>query len=132
MTGRHSARPVRLALAAWWAPALVIGAAATWASHPMLITEAIAAPKPVAAATPRLVTIDGFAFKPSTITVKAGESIEWRNDDPVPHTATSKAAGLDSGSIAAGGTYRFTAKKKGRFDYICTFHPVMKGEIVVE
>ena len=132
MTGRHPAGPARLARAAWWGPALVIAVVAASASHPTFVEDAIAAPKAVAAAKPRLVTIDGFAFKPPTITVKQGESIEWRNDDPVPHTATSNAAGLDSGSIAAGGTYRFTAKKKGRFDYICTFHPIMKGEIVVE
>jgi plastocyanin len=79
-----------------------------------------------------VVTIDGFAFKPPVVTVKPGEAIEWRNNDPVPHTATSQAAGFDSGSIAAGATYRWVAKKKGRFDYICTFHPIMKGVLVVE
>jgi plastocyanin len=78
------------------------------------------------------VTIDGFAFKPPSITVKQGDTVEWRNTDPVPHTATAKDAGLDSKDIAAGASYRFIAKKKGRFDYICTFHPIMKGELVVE
>jgi plastocyanin len=78
------------------------------------------------------VTIDGFAFKPPTITVKQGDTIEWRNSDPVPHTATAKDAGLDSGEIPANGRYRFTAKKKGRFAYLCTLHPIMKGELVVE
>ena len=80
----------------------------------------------------QVVTIDGFAFKPPVVTVKAGDTIEWRNDDPVPHTATSKQAGFDSGSIAAGATWRYVAKKKGRFAYACKFHPIMKGEIVVE
>ena len=85
-----------------------------------------------AAATVHTVTIDGFAFKPSTIVVKQGDTVEWKNTDPVPHTATAKDAGLDSGAIAAGGSYRFVAKKKGRFAYDCTFHPIMKGELVVE
>jgi plastocyanin len=66
------------------------------------------------------------------ITVKAGDVVEWRNSDPLPHTATATQAGLDSGDIAAGGTFRFTAKKKGRFDYLCTLHPTMKGTLVVE
>jgi len=78
------------------------------------------------------VTIDGFAFKPPSLTVKQGDTVEWRNTDPVPHTATAKDAGLDSGSIAAGATYRFTAHKKGRFAYICSFHPTMKGDLTVE
>lgn len=78
------------------------------------------------------VTIDGFAFKPDIVTVKAGATIVWRNTDPVPHTATAKEAGLDSGAIPANGSYRFVAKKKGRFTYICTLHPVMRGTLVVD
>jgi plastocyanin len=86
----------------------------------------------VAGPVAHLVTIDGFAFHPPILTVKQGETVEWRNTDPVPHTATGKEGGLDSGDISANGTYRFTAKKKGRFAYICTLHPIMKGELIVE
>lgn len=85
-----------------------------------------------AGATVHTVQIDGFAFKPSTLTVKQGDTVVWHNDDPVPHTVTSKSGGFDSGSIAAGATYRLVPKKKGRFDYSCTFHPIMKGVLVVE
>ena len=85
-----------------------------------------------AAATVHAVTIDGFAFKPATIVVKEGDTVDWHNADPVPHTVTAKDAGLDSGEIDPNVHYRFTAKKKGRFAYICTLHPIMKGELVVE
>ena len=78
------------------------------------------------------VTIDGFEFRPPVVTVRQGDAIVWRNSDPLPHTATGKTGSFDSGSIAAGGTFRFTAAKKGRFDYICTLHPTMKGVLVVE
>lgn len=78
------------------------------------------------------VTIDGFAFHPPVVTVRQGEIVQWRNTDPVPHTATAKDAGLDSHDIAANATFRFTARKRGRFPYLCTLHPVMKGELVVE
>jgi len=98
-------------------------------SGPVFISTAHAA---TALATPHVVKIDSFAFKPAVITVKAGDAIEWQNDDPVPHTATSTSGGFDSGSIAAGAKWRYVAKKKGRFAYDCTFHPIMKGEIVVE
>jgi len=85
-----------------------------------------------AGGTVHTVTIDGFGFKPPSLTVKQGDTVEWSNTDPVPHTATANDASFDSGSIAAGASYRFTAKKKGHFDYICTFHPTMKGQLVVE
>jgi plastocyanin len=78
------------------------------------------------------VTIDGFQFEPPVAMVKRGDIVEWRNADPVPHTATAKDAGLDSGVIAAGSAFRFTAQRKGRYDYVCTLHPTMKGTLVVE
>ena len=77
------------------------------------------------------VTIDGFEFHPPQITVGKGDVVVWVNKDPVPHTATAKGAALDSGSIAASGSFRFTATREGRFDYVCTLHPTMKGVLVV-
>ncbi|HEX7328799.1 MAG TPA: cupredoxin family copper-binding protein, partial [Casimicrobiaceae bacterium] len=76
------------------------------------------------------VVIDGFAFKPAVLTVDRGDTIVWKNNDPVPHTATAKGV-FDSGSIPAGGSWKYVATKRGRFDYICTFHTIMKGTLVV-
>lgn len=91
------------------------------------VRHARAAP---AAATMHTVTIDGFAFQPPEVTVDLGDNIRWRNHDPVPHTVTATGA-FDSGAIAAGGTWSYTATRRGRFDYICSFHPTMKGSLVV-
>ena len=77
------------------------------------------------------VTIDGFEFHPPEVTVGKGDVVVWVNKDPVPHTATAKGAALDSGSIAASGSFRFTATREGRFDYVCTLHPTMKGVLLV-
>ena len=79
-----------------------------------------------------MVTIEGFEFRPPLVTVKLGDAVVWRNADLVPHTVSAKDAALDSPPIANGGTFRFTAKRKGRFDYICTLHPTMKATLVVE
>jgi len=44
------------------------------------------------------VTVDGTAFKPATLTIKAGDSVVWVNKDIVSHTATSTAPKVfDSG-----------------------------------
>jgi plastocyanin len=38
------------------------------------------------------ITIRDFSFSPSTLTVKAGTTVEWLNDGPSSHTTTSDAA----------------------------------------
>jgi plastocyanin len=103
--------PLRRALAAAAAALLVGSVAAAPAEH--------------------MVTIDGFEFHPSTIAINKGDVVVWHNNDPVPHTATAKDAGLDSGEVAASTSFRFTAARAGRFEYICTLHPTMKGVLIV-
>jgi plastocyanin len=84
-----------------------------------------------AAPATHTVEIDAFEFKPATLSVRRGDIVRWHNADPVPHTATAKGV-FDSGSIAAGATWQYTAAKRGRFDYVCAFHPTMKATLVVE
>ena len=84
-----------------------------------------------ATAATHSVTIDALEFKPPTLTVRRGDVVVWHNNDPIPHTVTSKGS-FDSGAIAAAATWKYTAAKQGRFDYLCTFHPTMKGVLIVE
>ena len=78
------------------------------ASGTALTPIAVAAPP-----TTHTVTIDGSRFDPSTLAVKAGDTVVWVNKDPFPHTSTSKAGGFDSQTIAAGKSWTLTAAKKG-------------------
>jgi plastocyanin len=78
------------------------------------------------------VTIDATAFGPADVTVKAGDTVVWVNKDPYPHTATSKSGGFDSDDIKSGKSWKFVAKKKGDFSYICSIHPTMKGTLHVK
>ncbi len=94
------------------------------------IVAALALPGIAAAAT-HTVTIDGMNYQPASLTVKPGDKVVWRNKDIVPHTATAKGK-FDSRQIAAGQSWSWSARDKGRFDYICTYHPGMKGAVVVE
>lgn len=79
----------------------------------------------------RQVSIEGMRFQPESITVQAGESVNWTNRDMFPHTATSPSAGFDSGQIDADGSWKLTASKKGDFAYTCALHPTMKGTLRV-
>jgi plastocyanin len=80
------------------------------------------------------VVIDGMRFIPQTLEVKPGDTVVWRNKDPFPHTATATATGggPDSPAIAAGASWKFTAKKRGSFPYLCTLHRTMTGTLVVK
>ena len=94
----------------------------------------VAAPAVTAGAgSPRTheVVIQGLLYVPETLTVRPGDVVVWVNKDPFPHTVTAAGA-FDSGAIAAGKSWRFTAKKAGTYPYLCTLHTTMKGTLRVE
>jgi plastocyanin len=79
------------------------------------------------------VTIQGFAFHPSSLTVKAGTKVTFTNEDSTTHTATSQGdSTIDSGNLAQGQTYTVTLSKAGTYNYICTIHQYMQGSITVQ
>ena len=77
------------------------------------------------------VKVDSTRFQPSDLTVNAGDTIMWLNNDLFPHTATSQGR-FDSGSIAPDRSWRYTVTERGVIDYVCTFHPTMTGTLRVE
>jgi len=88
---------------------------------------------PTALHAVKVVTINQFRYDPPEVTVRQGDVVEWKNLDIVPHTATSvDGKSFDSGSIATGGSWRFTTVRKGTYEYLCTFHPNMKATLVVK
>lgn len=80
------------------------------------------------------VTIQNFAFTPSSITVKKGTKVTWTNKDNVTHTVNEtdgQSGGPNSGDIAPGASYSFTFSTVGTFNYHCAIHPSMLGKVVV-
>jgi plastocyanin len=100
----------------------------------MLLDVRADAPLPKAArpGTSTDVAIEAFAFKPATVTVKAGQEVIWKNHDPAEHSVTQVGGGFDSGTMAAGATFGTTFDQPGEYRYICALHPGMKGRVVVE
>jgi plastocyanin len=97
----------------------------------LLSVTGSAAPSAAAAAKPvtHTVTIDGTRFQPESLAVKPGDTVVWVNKDPFPHTVTSKDGGFDSREIQPGASWKYKARTKGEFTYICTLHPTMKGTL---
>jgi plastocyanin len=77
------------------------------------------------------VTIDDFTYRPSTLTVTAGQTVRFLNDDQEAHTITSTSGIFDSAGVDTHGTWTYTFKKPGRYTYYCELHPYMKGTIIV-
>lgn len=77
------------------------------------------------------VSIDNFAFVPSTVTIAIGDAVRWTNLDATAHTTTAIGGEWDSGALGLNGTFVFTFTTEGTFDYICTIHPIMTGSVVV-
>jgi plastocyanin len=79
------------------------------------------------------VSMEGIAFEPAEVTVSAGDTVTWTNNDSVGHdvTADSFSSG-DPGAMGGGDTFEHTFEEAGTFDYVCTVHPGMEGSVVVE
>jgi plastocyanin len=78
----------------------------------------------------RTIDISNSTFQPATITVNAGDTIVWTNRDSLPHSI--KGQSFSSSPLPPNGTYQLTLAKPGTFDYNCSLHPNMKGQIIVQ
>jgi plastocyanin len=76
------------------------------------------------------ILIQGFRFQPADLTVSLGDTVEFTNGDIVPHNAVAHGR-FDSGKLPRGASWKFLAKEKGTFQYVCTLHPNMKGKLIV-
>ena len=77
-------------------------------------------------------------FDPPKLTVSKGTTVTWKNGDSTMHTVTSGSAQggesgtvFDSSYLTGGKTFQHTFSDAGTFDYYCTLHPYMKGQVVV-
>ena len=77
------------------------------------------------------VKIDNFTFAPQKLTVKAGTTATWINEDDIPHTVVSTGH-FRSKPLDTGDKFTFTFTTPGTYEYFCSLHPHMTGTIVVE
>jgi plastocyanin len=79
------------------------------------------------------VAMRDIQFSPKTTTVKVGQEVTWTNDDSVDHNVTSTSGErISSGDFGQGGTFSFTPTRAGTIAYVCTIHPGMTGQLVVQ
>jgi plastocyanin len=83
------------------------------------------------------VSMKDIAFDPKDVTVPAGGTVKWTNDEAVPHDVTkTEGPGADfssgSGNMQEGDTFEQKFDDAGEISYECTVHPGMTGTVKVE
>jgi plastocyanin len=107
---------------------LVTGRGAFAAALLLALASAMSA---AARAADMEVKIDNFTFGPQKLTVKAGTTVTWINEDDIPHTVVSTGH-FRSKALDTDDKYSYTFTTPGTFEYFCGLHPHMQGSIVVE
>jgi plastocyanin len=97
------------------------------------LTQVLADETPLkAAASPATVNIDNFAFTPAALTVTAGTTVTWKNEDDSPHRIGDQNGTFKSAALDTDDTFSHTFAAPGEYPYICTIHPYMVGKIIVK
>jgi len=79
------------------------------------------------------VQIVNFTFKPPALTVKAGTTVKWTNEDTAIHSIkdTSPLATPVSPELGKGSTFSISYGQPGTYSYICGIHQYMSGSVQV-
>ena len=81
--------------------------------------------------------INDRCYTPSLIVIESGKQVTWVNEDSAFHSITSgfydaPTELFDSGHLDPFESYNLTFDEVGTYDYFCTLHPWMKGQVIVE
>jgi len=85
------------------------------------------------------VSMENIQFSPKDLTVKAGQTVTFTNNESVPHDVHKEsgpgadfASGPDGG-MQQGDTFKLKLDQPGTYDYVCHVHaPGMAGTITVK
>jgi DNA-binding beta-propeller fold protein YncE len=77
------------------------------------------------------VSIKGFQFRPETVTIRAGESVLWSNDDGAPHAIHLELEGNADHPLQPGEQVPRAFTQPGTYAYFCSFHNYMRGRVIV-
>ena len=141
-----------LALGSGGASAQVMQAPGPHQAQPQAQQDAPAPTLPLFGGGPAAAIVemtDALAFQPQSITVRVGDTVEWRTVGRHAHTITTDARRVDgpslveipqgaepfhSGPVSTRDVFRHTFTVPGRYVYVCVPHEGegMIGEVIVE
>jgi plastocyanin len=98
-------------------------------------TEETPTPGPTAtpSSVPRVAVIDN-GYAPAQFTIRAGTTVLWANQGGDGHDVTGRGpdGAWRSGPMAPGERYQRAFWIAGTYDYFCSVHPEMRGQLVVK
>jgi plastocyanin len=112
------------------APADATSSASAPAATPAPSSTAVTISRAQASGT-HTVSIVDFAFDPTALTVKLGDTVQWINNGTAEEGHNVIGDGIQSPVLHTGESYSFTFTTAGTYSYICTIHPKMAATIEV-
>jgi plastocyanin len=78
------------------------------------------------------VRIKDYKFVPEKITVRAGETVKWTNDEKrASHSIVFTQERIESERMLGGDSWQRRFERPGTYPYTCEPHPEMKGVVEV-
>jgi plastocyanin len=111
-------------------PLVFVGLASLLAATPATLSAGDAAVQAGAQAV--AIQIDNFHYTPPSLVVAPGTTVTWTNADDSPHTVREKDGKFKSAALDTDDTFSQTFAAPGEYEYFCSIHPYMTGEIVVK
>ena len=75
------------------------------------------------------IAVRDYEFEPGAVSVGVGETVTWVWEGDAQHNVVGEGFESDSQSS---GSFQHTFAQTGTFQYACTLHPGMQGEVVVD
>ncbi len=116
-----------------WTIAMLVVLLTAWLAVGVLGSFASASPSGLR------ITIKTFApyYSPTSVHVNSNTSVSWTNPTAALHSIThddckdGPRCVFDSGPLGPDGTFMLHQLPPGSYSYHCTFHPIMRGVLVV-
>jgi plastocyanin len=77
------------------------------------------------------VSMNNSAFSPASLTVVAGSTVTWMNDDNVIHAVTTADNSIHTGDIAPASSSSVTFNTIGTYNYYDAHNTNMTGQLIV-
>lgn len=75
--------------------------------------------------------MQGTSFQPRERVALAGDTVTWTNRDFTPHNARALDGFFSSPDLVRSQMFSHPFPSEGRFEYLCTIHPGMRGVVSV-
>ena len=82
-----------------------------------------------AVAADKWVTMYANEYRPGVVTINAGDTVTWVNDDDVDHDAVGR--GWRTSVLGYYESDAVTFRRAGTYPYRCSIHPQMRSSVIV-